>query len=284
MGTIQIDLFSEMSRIMRRELEDVGYKVNIPDDRELMMYYFTMCMRIVKSTPRTVHEAAGFSVPEARREGYEALKKRFERGESVIAHMSKQIKGLKFQDKMLFDWGIHHFHLGTTLEEDGFFKQYDEIVYAIVDEHDVYMIAILGHEHWSDKKLLEIILANWPHLLDPYRVDGKPVVNFSSNEVQELRDANVNVMLTLSDDHGYMGRGIGMTSAGTSSNAMLDTIRIQKELRKIEEDIREKFIPKDGEHLLFSLSRTADGIFLEEPHIGFCQKMFEFCTLKKKIS
>lgn len=54
MGTIQINLISDMARIMRKELEEIGYKVNIPDDRELMMYYFTTCKRIVKAIPRTI--------------------------------------------------------------------------------------------------------------------------------------------------------------------------------------------------------------------------------------
>lgn len=284
MGTIQINLISDMARIMRKELEEIGYKVNIPDDRELMMYYFTTCKRIVKAIPRTVHVANDLFVPESRRAGYDALIDKFVRGESVMQHMSKQIRGLKFQDKMLFDWGIHHFHLDTTIEADGFVKQHDEIVYAIVSDSDVYVIAVLDHEHWADKNLLEVVLANWPHLLESYRVAGKPVIDFDSNGVEKLREANVNTILTLSDGNGYMGRGMGITSAGTSSDAVLKTIRMQKELQKFEVDIKNKFFPKDNEHLLFGLSRTPEGIYLEEPHLGYVSKVFNFASLKRKLS
>lgn len=284
MGTIQINLIPDMVRIMRRELEEIGYKVNIPDDRELMMYYFATCKRIVKAIPRTVHVANDLFVPESRRAGYDALIEKFEKGESVMQHMSKQIRGLKFQDKMLFDWGIHHFHLDTTIEADGFVKQHDEIVYAIVDNSDVYVIAIMKHEHWADKNLLEVVLVNWPHLLEPYRITGKPVMDFDSKGVEKLREANVNTILTLSDGRGYMGRGMGITSAGTSSDAVLEMIRMQKELSKIEVGIKKKFIPKDNDHLLFGLSRTPEGIFLEEPHIGYVNQIFNFASLKRKLS
>jgi len=284
MGTIQINLISDMVRIMRRELEEIGYKVNITDDRVLMMYYFTTCKRIIKAIPRKVHEANNLVVPESRRAGYDALKAKFERGESVMQHMSKQIKGLKFQDKMLFDWGVHHFHLDTTIEADGFVKQHDEIVYAIVDDRDVYVIAVWEHEHWADKNLLEVVLANWPHLLEPFRITGKPVMDFDSKGVEKLREANVNTVLTLSDGYGYMGRGMGITTAGTSSDAVLETISMQKELSNIEIEIKNKFFPKDNEHLLFALSRTPEGIFLEEPHLGYVSKVFNFASLKRKLS
>lgn len=284
MGSIQINLIPDMVRIMRRELEEIGYKVNITDNRELMMCYFTTCKRIVKAVPRNVHEAEGLVVPPSRRAGYDALKAKFERGESVMQHMSKQIRGLKFQDKMLFDWGIHHFHLDTTIEADGFVRQHNEIVYAIVDDSDVYVIAVLDHEHWADKNLLEVVLANWSHLLEPYRITGKPVLDFDSKGVEKLREANVNTVLTLSDGFGYMGRGMGLTSVGTSSDAVLDTIRMQKDLTNIEIDVKNKFFPKDNEHLLFGLSRTPEGIFLEEPHIGYVSQIFNFASLKRKLS
>lgn len=127
MGTVEINLIADMANIMRQELAEIGYKVNVPDDRELMNYYFTTCNRIISARPQRVHKAAHIVVPASRQTGYDALKDKFEKGKNVMSHLCKQIKGLKFQDKMLFDWGIQHFHLGTTLEPDCFIKQYDEI-------------------------------------------------------------------------------------------------------------------------------------------------------------
>ena len=145
MEMIEINLFADMANIMRQELVDIGYKVNIPDDRELMNYYFTICNRIISTHPRRVHEATQLTVPTARQAGYDLLKNKFEKGLCVMPHLSKQIRGLKFQDKMLFDWGIQHFHLGTALDPDGFIKQYDEILYAIVENDDVTIGVILTY-------------------------------------------------------------------------------------------------------------------------------------------
>ena len=283
MGTIEINLFADMANIMRQELVEIGYKVNIPDDRELMNYYFTTCNRIISARPRKVHEAAGMVVPASRKAGYDALKDKFEKGVSVMPHLSKQIRGLKFQDKMLFDWGIQHFHLGTTLEADGFIKQYDEILYAIVENDDVYFITVDEHDHWSDIDLLEKVLANWPQLLQSFQTGGTPTVQFSSKEVETLRRFNINTIVTLSDGHGYMGRGMGMTGAGTSADAVLNANSMARDLRKIEKDVKQQNVPKDGETLRFSLLRTADGIYLTEVNSTQQSQLFNFKSLKSKI-
>lgn len=283
MGTIEINLFADMASIMRQELVEIGYKVNIPDDRELLNYYFTTCNRIISARPRKVHEAAEMVVPSSRRSGYDALKDKFEKGISVMPHLSKQIKGLKFQDKMLFDWGIQHFHLGTTLEPDGFIKQYNEILYVIVENDDVYFITVDEHDHWSDIDLLEKVLANWPHLLKSYQTGGTPTVQFSSKEIEALREFNVNTIVTLSDGHGYMGRGMGMTGAGTSADAVLNTNQMARTLQQFEKDIKQQYIPKDDETLRFSLLRKPDGIYLTEANSTQQSQLFNFKSLKSKI-
>lgn len=281
---IKIDLIADMANIMRDELREIGYKVNIPDDRELMIYYFTTCNRIVKKRPRKVHEAAGIVVPPSRQAGYDALKERFEKGESVMPHLSKKIKGLMFQDKMLFDWGIHHFHLHDVIEPDGFVKQRDELLYAIVDEDDVYFIDVLDHDHWHDKDLLEKVLVNWPQLLAPFRTGGMPVVNFNSTEVEELRGMNINLILTLSDGNGYMGRGMGMTAAGTSADATNSTIHMATELKKLENQVKENNHPQAGVTLIYNLVRKGDTIYLVEKTTGHEWKSFDFQSLKTKLS
>ncbi len=281
---IEINLIADMADLMRNELQEIGYKVNILDNRELMIYYFTTCDRIINKHPRNVHEAAGIVVPPSRQAGYDALKERFVKGESVMPFMSKQIKGLKFQDKMLFDWGIHHFHLHDVIEPDGFVKQKDELVYAIVEKDDVYFIDVLGHDYWSDRDLLEKVLANWPHLLDPFRVDGTPVVDFDTQAIGQLREANVNLILTLSDGHGYIGRGMGMTAAGTSANATITANRMASDLLKIEKQVRDKNTHEDGRALVFSLFRDKEEIYLTEKSTKKKCLVFKYPSLKMKLS
>ena len=281
---IEIDLIKDMANIMRDEMREIGYKVNLPDDREAMIYYFTICARIVKTKPRTVHEAKNIVIPPARKAGYDALKNRFEKGESVMPYQSKKIKGLMFQDKMLFDWGIHHFHLHDVIEPDGFVKQRDELLYAIMEDNDVYFIDVKEHNHWSDKDLLEPVLANWPHLLKPYQISGTPVTDFNSKDIGQLREANVNLVLTLSDGHGYMGRGMGVTTAGTSANATIQMINMARCLKGLEKQVKEKNTNVSGQTPVFTLVRENGLIYLKETTTGQKWEVFKFPSLKTKIS
>lgn len=99
MAQINMNLYSDMVQIMREELLELGYKTtSITDERMLMIYYFTINSRLVEKKPRAVHEAKGFVVPPSRKAGYDLLKEKFLRGDSVSPHLSKSIKGLKYQD------------------------------------------------------------------------------------------------------------------------------------------------------------------------------------------
>lgn len=279
--SIEIDLVADMANIMRDEMRDINYKVNIPDDSEAMIYYFTTRLRLVKAKPRRVHEAKGMIIPESRKAGYDALKSRFVKGESVMPHLSKQINGLKFQDKMLFDWDIHHFHLDDKVEKDGFVKQHNELVYAIVEEDDVYFIDVLEHDHWSDKDLLEKVLSNWPHLL--VRINGIFERKYDSMDIEQLRTKNVNLILTLSDGYGYMGRGGGITIEGTSFKATRETTEMIRKLRDIEKRVREISSPS-GKTLVYSLFREGSYIYLVEKTTGHKCLVFRFPSLKMMIS
>lgn len=285
MATVNMNFCSDMVQIMRDEMSEMGFKTkNVTDVHELMMYYFTINKRLIRKTPRTVHESQGLVIPPSRQDGYNLLKERFQKGESIIPHLSKQILGYKFPDKMLFDWDINHFHLGTTIKADGFVDQHDEIVYAIVTDSDVYVIDILEHEHWDDISLLEKVLANWPALLLTFRVNGTPEVAFSQEDFKHLRDMNINVMLTLSDGHGYLGRGFGMTSAGTSADAVMQANRMIHDLQTMERWCKEQLLPTSDQYTFnLSLIRIGDGIYISDPQMGVLHQAFVFPSLKSKF-
>ena len=282
MATVNMNFRSDMVRIMRDEMSEMGFKTkNVSDEHELMMYYFTINKRLVKKTPRTVHESQGLIIPPHRKDGYILLKEKFQRGESIIPHLSKQILGYKFPDKMLFDWDINHFHLGTTIKADGFVDQHDEIVYAIVTDRDVYVIDILEHEHWYDISLLEKVLVNWPALLSTFRVDGTPVSKFSQEEFTSLRNSNINIMLTLSDGHGYLGRGLGVTTAGTSADAVMQANRMIHDLQAMERWCNNQLLPLSEQYTFkLSLTRIGNGIYISDPQMGVLHQVFDFPSLK----
>ena len=96
---------------------------------------------------------------------------KIEKGESVNPHLNSATKKDQL-DGLLYDWGIHHLHLGETFSAPGYVERTGPVLFAIFRKDDVYFIDIRNHEGWSDKNLLEIVNRNWPELLSIYKMEG----------------------------------------------------------------------------------------------------------------
>ena len=121
MANIQINLFEELANIFRQDLEDLGYSTtSLRTPEEVTMMYVTTYERLVSKRVRSIEFANGFQVPSHLQSGFDLLCEKFRNGCSVYQHLSRTTDKMDFQDKMLFDWGIHHFHLGTVIENDGY--------------------------------------------------------------------------------------------------------------------------------------------------------------------
>ena len=83
-------------------------------------------------------------------------------------HLNNATKKDKL-DGLLYDWGIHHLHLGETFSAPGYVKRTGPVLFAIFRNDNVYFIDIRDHVGWSDKGLLEIVNENWPELLSIYK-------------------------------------------------------------------------------------------------------------------
>lgn len=106
----------------------------------------------------------------------DALLKRIESGEDLTPHLSRAIKtahdsgadrrqgklaGRKDRDLLIADWGIHHLHLSTTLEEDGFVKRTSDLLFAAFTPEDAYLINVYPHGSWALMDVLETLVRNW---------------------------------------------------------------------------------------------------------------------------
>ena len=231
-----------VANLLRGELESQGFTIGTVEDcMDILVSYYTICKRIVPPFRYRVLEAKGFKVPWRVKLGYWLLKWKFKHGKNIIPHLHKAIVKAQGKDAMLFDWGIHHFHLGLC-EKGGFVSRTGYVLYAIVDKGVVYCITINQHQHWSDKDLIEIVNANWPQLLDPYRLskDTHLTINADTEAIKKLRKSNVNVMLELSDHSVVMGRGGGFSTDGSSTECVRWAISVRNSLLKAERIIQEE--------------------------------------------
>lgn len=228
----------DFADIWRDELESVGFDTSSIDDEDIPFKYFTVVLRTIEKKPRTIHKAANFTCPVELQAGLSILEGKITKGESLFPHQSKSVSKLTSEDCLLYSWSIHHFHLGETIESDGFIKRTGPVLFAYVTDDSFYMIDIKQHGAWSDKGLLQTLYDNWPSLLQSWKVDGQPVVNFSSLEIGQLRRAHVNTIVELNDGSSFIGPGFGMTTAGTPAEATLKYSDIMRHIDCFIRDLR----------------------------------------------
>lgn len=287
MAQINIHIYNDLVNIFRHEIEEVGYPTaDITDPYKLIIMYFTMRKRLVEKRPRKVILPQDFTCPTALHNGLDVLVNKFVNGEDVNPHLSRTNKKLEFPDLMLFDWNIHHFHLGTTMEGDGYVSRTGDILYAIVSKDEVYFIKIQPHNHWSDLDLIETVHQNWPELIARFRIDGTPEVAFNSTEIAQLRKAHVNVMITTKDGTGYLGMGMGFMTDGSSSDAALQAVRKAHEAKNIEKRITEELnciesdLGRNGMEFEVEAVRMPSGIYAIEHNYNLGWLLYNIKSIK----
>jgi hypothetical protein len=134
-------------------------------------------------------------------------------------------------DLLLNDWGVHHLHLSTIVEEDGFVERTGPLLFAVLKSDQAFLIDIVEHGGWTRDRVIEIMATDWPNdnlvwelkgIIPPRRrlseVDRKSIRNSHSSSIFEIAGK------------AYMPAG-GLTTAGTST---VTTATVQRLLRKLK--------------------------------------------------
>jgi hypothetical protein len=173
---IDMDFRADLRVIIEAELDALGYE---PDPQlplhKLTNLYFDALTRRISPRPRQVIRARDFSCPPAHAAGLAQLVTDIETGADLAPRLSRSLDEFEFIDGMLVEWGIYHFHLGTTPhpKRPGLIQSTGDLVYAIVSADTVYFLAVLPHRQWSNERLLQVIEENWPSLRRTGRCSGR---------------------------------------------------------------------------------------------------------------
>ena len=215
---IDIDLRRDLVAIYRAELVRVGYTVpEIDDDAELLRVYFGVCRRLVPSQPRQILKAKGFQCSPEHYAALTQIEQLIQDGGDITPYLSRSIKKVKYNDALLNDWGIHHLHLGTDLQSDGFVNRDGPLLFCRFDNKHAYFITILPHGSWAKQKLVKTIHDNWPAQIDRYRASGIKGVTpnrLSDDDIAALRKVTVSGFIELEDGPVYLPIGGGTVSSG----------------------------------------------------------------------
>lgn len=174
--------------------------------------------------------------------GFEILKTKAERGEDLSAHQSKKLLDAKFNDHLLNDWGIHHFHLGTDVDtgSPSFVKRTELLLFARLTDDSVFLIDISRHGAWSDQRLVEIMHANWPDSIERYRLRGiLGLERVVTNEDRErLREAGALTFVQLADGTVYAPIGGGYSSSGLGIDVVRKSGYYAQRVRNLEAQVK----------------------------------------------
>lgn len=289
-------LESSLAKIFKKEIEELGYEVSsLTKDEDVLQAYCSYSYRLLENRPRTIHKANSFVCSNEVKNGLAWLESKLIKGGSVNPHLNSATKKDKLNG-LLYDWGIHHLHLGEKFSSPGFVERSGPVLFAMFRPDDVYFIDIRNHEGWSDKSLLEIVNRNWPELIERYWLKGvRPEASLSANDLTATRKAGINTIVELSDGKVLVSIGGGITTAKTSLAAMDSYVELKRALHDVEKEIRScgsklatHVSPKDHPFrdktsFVFVCKRVGDEIrFYDVVNNNYWQSCWKVKTLKER--
>ena len=162
------------------------------------------------------------------------------KGSNVTRFLSKSVKKVNSQDKLLWDFGMHHFHLKRALEPRGnFVERSDYLLFAIISDEDAYFVDVRPHRdpqrlEWVRQNLLGIVHSNWPILTNPQVLNGVNGDIVSDKEKKELRKKNINHIPKLGKQ-AVAPLGFGINGAGNSIFCQIWGDKLLYEIKRHEE-------------------------------------------------
>lgn len=246
------DFKSDFRQIIANILTANGVAVDSsePYDRAVYRFYANARRRITPQAYK-IKEASTLQVPPALAAGYAQLKQELIAGADVTARLSRKIVKATYEDAMLNDFGVTHFHLSLR-QQDGAVPGTDPVLFALVRADTVYCIGLFSHGEWSKQEVLEIVERDWPEAIEPARAKIALRLDhaLTDDERAQLRSAHVT---TMSEINGkvYMPPGLGVTSAGTSLEAEMKMMRAIKFIALLEEQVH-----ANADHYLSELARS----------------------------
>lgn len=191
-------------------------------DGDLPSHYFDAQRRRIASVPRTIEIGDSFVCPPDYEAGWTMLQEKVKKGEDINGHLSMGHISLLNHDGLLAEWGVHHFHLGTTFhpKNPAYADRTGPLLYAIVGNEAFYAINVYDHYSFENIDVLESIHRNWPEMISRYRAKDVTGGAWNKEQRRALRRKNANVSVTTSDGTVYMPISGGVVASGINMEAI----------------------------------------------------------------
>lgn len=214
--SLDIDLQADYSSAVYARLKRAGY--TDADKKYAVYQYYNLLKRQIEPKPRKVMYSKEFQCPKEYQVALKAFEERAQNGLSLAPFQSEKIKRANYNDMLLNDWGIQHFHLSRRYRDDGFVARSQYQIFAYVTDEAMYMIQIVPHNEedlYSRREMVRIIRDNWPNLLKRFHFKGVTGLTekLDDHAYGEIRNANITTLLELGENEVY-----GMIGGGYASN------------------------------------------------------------------
>ncbi|KRB49790.1 hypothetical protein ASE04_14350 [Rhizobium sp. Root708] len=255
---IIMDLHADFASACAKELQAAGYSPPTGPAAEIIRSYANVRNRRVPQRPRRVHKAA-YSVPAHLVAGEQAFLSAVAVGADLRPYQSTRLEKADFNDGMLNDFGIQHFHLGIGQHptKPGFMARTEPVLFALVRDDDFYSLGCYVHGAWSQIGLLDLIHAIWPDVIasnSPNRAPDSSTStpglrilglrhNYTDDEVEMLRKAGINALTQRPDGTIHVGPGGGVTTDGKSGKVSREVTTIKGLCERVERDLKDLLAP-----------------------------------------
>lgn len=244
------DLVDEIERYF--EEHHVQYKQDASKGPvELLERYFYTAFKMITPCPRRVHYSAELETTLGTLDkGYvtpiETIRSRFERGTDLSEFLNEGTSDAKFNDGLLSDFGVHHFHLGTKAHPKARkVRRTRDLLFVHVQHFDACFLDVRKHPNnrdpgdfgWCDTDLLNIIDSNWPEVLEPYIIPGVKGNRLTGEQRKELRRKNVNVVWQVGGK-AIAPPGGGLLADGSNAMCKWQAMKLLFQIREIEQIIK----------------------------------------------
>ncbi|MEK2129267.1 hypothetical protein WOB94_11135 [Vibrio parahaemolyticus] len=239
---IRCDLRNDVDNICRSRLVKAGYSVSQNHKFGVLKQYLNVLRREIPVWPRQVKVHPHLICPEELKLGFYSLISSLASGQNVNIYLSSNLSIADFQDGFLNDYGLHHFHLGSKIEDSGkskgFVQRTGPVVLAYVTDKIAYLIDIKKHGKqgdpyiWTDQDVIERLHCEWPESIANFKLK-RDMLTFGPKPTQQekktLRRRKVNTPIVMADGTAYMMLGGGITAANTSTRLQVDSDRLRME-------------------------------------------------------
>ena len=228
-----MNLCNDLKNIVRTYLSEKSISYKDEDNAEdLAALYCEMRIRHIGPAPRSVHFSSELhntlgslpneTDPQEREKALDAwgtvfrLRYVFTNGGDLAPYLSGGIKDARSPDGLLWDYGMHHFHLSSSVGKSGFVRRSDYLLFAIVTHDHAFFVDVRKHRdpqnlQWVRQDLLTVVHANWPEITSMFALHGVDGSTLTDEQKKELRGKNIN---TVHDFYEYATAPLGGGTTG----------------------------------------------------------------------